>query len=318
MKQHLSTAAPIRVRNWAVGLRLCASVVIAVSAISCVSHAEDTPKKQLDVFIVAGQSNSVGFDANPAELTPDEQDSKTLFWFRCGDPPPDEYDVRSNGWTHLRTQPRGNPDTRGVQQRQYGNFHFPEGGFGPEFGFIRTLRKSTPDANLAVIKSSFSGTSLIDDWDPTSQDEHGACYRALIEEVSTAVEQAEKQGYSCHIRAMIWVQGESDAKADITEKYQAAILEMLASMRKELNAPELVALLGVNTRFLAVDGITPGMQAVIAAQEGAAEQSEHCVYVDLDGASLANKVHFDAAGTLEIGRRYAVAWQEWLKQTQPK
>ncbi|MCA8992368.1 MAG: hypothetical protein KDA88_10335 [Planctomycetaceae bacterium] len=318
MKQNLSTAVTMRVRNGFAELRLRLFFVMAFSAISCVLYAEDVPQKPLDVFIVAGQSNSVGFDANPAELTPDEQDSKTMFWFRCGDPPPDEFDVRSDGWMHLQTQPRGNPDTRGVQQRQYGNFHFPDGGFGPEFGFIRTLRKSAPDANLAVIKSSFSGTSLINDWDPTSQDAKGACYRALIEEVSTAVKQAEAQGYACRIRAMIWVQGESDARVDVTETYQSAILEMLASIREELDATELVGLLGVNTRFLAVDDITPGMQAVIAAQEGAAEQSEHCLYVDLDGASLANKVHFDAAGTLEIGRRYAVAWQEWLKQSQPR
>ncbi|MCA9032164.1 MAG: hypothetical protein KDA66_15215, partial [Planctomycetaceae bacterium] len=107
MKQNLSTAVTMGVRNGFAGLGLHLFFVIAFSAISCVLCAEDAPKKPLDVFIVAGQSNSVGFDANPAELTPDEQDSKTMFWFRCGDPPPDEYDVRSDGWTHLLTQPRG-------------------------------------------------------------------------------------------------------------------------------------------------------------------------------------------------------------------
>ena len=59
-----------------------------------------------DLLLIAGQSNAVGYDAKPSELPPDDADKKILFWFRVGDPPPDEFDVTSGGqWTTLAPQP---------------------------------------------------------------------------------------------------------------------------------------------------------------------------------------------------------------------
>ena len=37
-------------------------------------------EKVMDLIIVAGQSNAVGFDAKPSELPDDEVDSNILFW----------------------------------------------------------------------------------------------------------------------------------------------------------------------------------------------------------------------------------------------
>lgn len=63
-----------------------------------------------DLILVAGQSNAVGADALASELPADPADQSVLFWWRTGDPPPDEYDTTSGGkWTTLRPQPRGNP-----------------------------------------------------------------------------------------------------------------------------------------------------------------------------------------------------------------
>lgn len=284
------------------------SVLTTLLLLGSVVTAQDSPSKPLDLYLVAGQSNSVGFDANPADLVPDPLDEQVLFWFRCGDPPPDEFDSRSTNWTHLHPQPRGNPDTRGVQQRQYGNFKFAEGGFGPEIGFARAIREHQGSRKFGIIKASFSGTSLINDWDPTDPGSKGACYQSLVSEVRTAVQEAEKQGYDCHLKGMIWVQGESDAGLEARKPYGTAMVNMLAALRQDLQAPDLWALLGVNTRFLSEKAISPTMQQVIDGQKDAAEEDDHCLYVDCDGASLANNVHFDTAGTLDIGRRFAAAY----------
>lgn len=48
--------------------------------------------EQRDLVLVAGQSNAVGFDAYANELPADPADKDVLFWWRCGDPPPDEHD----------------------------------------------------------------------------------------------------------------------------------------------------------------------------------------------------------------------------------
>ncbi len=125
-----------------------------------VTHAAEP----IDVIIVAGQSNAVGFDAAPGELPADPIDARVPFWWRCGDPPPDEHDSVSNGWTTLKPQPLGDP-IKPRRDRQYGNFAQPTGGFGPEIGLARTIA-SKHETPLAIIKVAFSGTHVAGDWNP--------------------------------------------------------------------------------------------------------------------------------------------------------
>ena len=61
---------------------------------------------EVDLLIVAGQSNAVGYDAKPSELPKNEADREIRFWWRCGDPPPDEsrrgrsHDFRMDAFLH--------------------------------------------------------------------------------------------------------------------------------------------------------------------------------------------------------------------------
>ena len=121
-----------------------------------------------DLILIAGQSNAVGYDAYAEELPADPKDAATMFWWRVGDPPPDEFDGTSaRQWTTLQFQPRTpamSGDAAKKTGRQYGNFNLKsKGGFGPEIGMVRTLamKESRP---LAVIKTAFSGTSVAGDW----------------------------------------------------------------------------------------------------------------------------------------------------------
>ena len=280
------------------------------------SLAEAGPApKQADLLIVAGQSNAVGFDAKPGEMPTDEADQQIMFWWKCGDPPPDEHDSTSGGkWTHLQAQPLGNPKMP-RQGRQYGNFAQPEGGFGPEIGFARTLyaRENKP---LAVVKAAFSGTGLRRDWDHTDKGEGGACYRALIAEVRAAVAAAKKNGITLHPRGFAWVQGESDANAADSVRYASNMTAMIAALRRDLNAPGLPAMIAVNTKF--GGGRNRFMPVVIDQQKAAASFDPRCEYVDTSGASIANNVHYDAKGTLEVGRLFAETLLKIEARTQPE
>lgn len=268
-----------------------------------------------DLIIVAGQSNAVGYDAYASELPPDDTDKQAMFWWRVGDPPPDEFDVTSGRqWTTLQPQPRGTPldvktlpedDPRKKLQRQYGNFKKPEGGFGPEIGLARELR-AKGGKPLAIVKVAFSGTGIVTDWHPDDGGPAGSCYRSLIEETKAALTAAKAQGVTLRPRALIWVQGENDANAGAAAAYEKNLLHFLARLRADLAAPEMPALIGVNTRF--GDGKNPNMPTVVAAQKAAAEKDKRSVYVDTEGAeTLPPNTHFTAAGTLEIGKRFATA-----------
>lgn len=295
-------------------LIISAIIALAVGGVS-VSETIAVDLKQVDLLIVAGQSNAVGADTNPEELLTDKADQKIMFWWKCGDPPPDEHDSMSDGkWTHLQTQPLGNPK-KPREGRQYGNFAHPEGGFGPEISFARTLyeREKKP---LAVIKVAFSGTGLRRDWDHTDPGDAGACYRSLISETLAAIDTARKDGIELRPRAFGWVQGESDANANDSVVYARNLDAMLAAIRKELNAPKLAALIAVNTRFL--EGRNQFMPTIVEQQKLAASFDPRCEYVDTSAATIANQVHFDSKGTLEVGRLFADTLLKIEQNTTPQ
>jgi len=264
-----------------------------------------------DLILVAGQSNAVGFDAYAEDLPPNADDSKTMFWWRVGDPPPDQFDGTSGGqWTVLQFQPRTEPmsgEAAVKTGRQYGNFNKKaKGGFGPEIGMVRTLaaRESRP---LAILKTAFSGTSVAHDWNVEVPGDGDSCYQAMIGEAKAAISAAKDKGIGLHPRALVWVQGESDANAKDAPVYAARLTNMLNRLRSDLSAPDMVLLLGVNTRF--GNGGNAFMPRVIEAQKEVAATLKHTSYVDTNGAETLppSHTHFTAPGTLEVGRRFAEA-----------
>jgi hypothetical protein len=306
--------------NWEKILRHRIFFAVAlVNLISALSMGR-LPGEQRDLILVAGQSNAVGFDAYATELPTDPGDKDVLFWFRCGDPPPDTFDSTSQRqWTHLQPQPKGTPLARNSGKagevgfglsRQYGNFAKSEGGFGPEIGLTRTLRKADPNTKLAVIKVAFSGTGMRQDWSPNDTGDVGACYRAMIQETQLAISEAKSQGIELRLRALIWVQGESDATERDAPHYQESLAFMIASLRTDLRSPLLPVLLSVNSRFL--EGENPHVAKIVEAQKALAKSLAWCEYVDTSECEtlLPRRIHFTAAGTLDVGNRFANAMLE--------
>ena len=283
--------------------------LVAHCLVSAPGRAEESPAADvIDLILVAGQSNAVGFDAHATDLPADPDDKDILFWWRCGDPPPDAHDSTSGSraWIHLQPQPVGDPKPKNLGARQYGNFSQPDGGFGPEIGLARHLDEAQPARRLAIVKAAFSGTGISRDWNPKDKTgATGACYRALIEEVEAALAAAEKSGKKMRLRAFVWVQGESDANPADLPHYEATLRELIASIRSEFERPDMKALVAVNTQF--GGGANDFMPKVIEAQKAVAHADPLCAYVDTSKASVANKYHFDTRGTLDVGKWFAEA-----------
>lgn len=267
----------------------------------------------LPVYLVAGQSNAVGFDAPATAFEPGPADQNVLLWWRVGDPPPDEFDSIDSGerWGPLRPQPRGVPMEKKLARRQYGNFRDASGGFGPEVGFAREYVSAMdpsarrPGPSLAIIKVAFSGTSLLRDWDPRDTGEEGACYRALMEESTAALAALRADGFEPRVRGLLWIQGESDASEQGAQRYPSALESFLQALRDDLGSPGMHAALALNTQF--GGGKNRWVEGVASAQAEVAARDPLCVYVDTSMATVANPAHFDAAGTLLVGRWMARA-----------
>jgi hypothetical protein len=112
----------------------------------------------------------------------------------------------------------------------------------------------------------------------------------------------------------VWVQGESDATKAAAPEYAKNLAHMLARLRQDLEAPQLLALVGVNTRF--GNDKNPHMPVIVAQQRALAAMDPLSRYVDTEGAEtlLPAQTHFTAKGTLEIGRRFATALLEFSER----
>ncbi|MEI6423878.1 MAG: sialate O-acetylesterase [Lentisphaerota bacterium] len=291
---------------------LCIKLTIGLSLTCSTLFAADSleQKTPIDVILVAGQSNAVGVNAKPGQMGTSDADKSILFWWRCGDPEPDDHDSTSDGqWQTLQAQPRGNPIPPPAP-RAYGNFGQPEGGFGPEIGLARAVF-SKEKQPLAVIKVAFSGTNLATDWRPTAPDASGgtgACYRSLITETQAALAALDARGFTPRLRAIAWIQGESDATVREAPKYEANLTALIADLRKNLAAPDMAALLCLNVKFKA-NGY-PMIPDIIAAQQAVASKVSRTAYVDTTAATTANAAHFDSAGNLSVGKWLAQALWE--------
>ena len=107
------------------------------------------------------------------------------------------------------------------------------------------------------------------------------------------------------VRALAWVQGESDANEKDAPDYAKNLASLLAALRRELHAPEMIALLGVNEQY--GRGKNPFSAGIVAAQAHVAANDARSVRVSTAAAEVVNDVHFSAAGTLAVGAAFADA-----------
>lgn len=188
------------------------------------------------------------------------------------------------------------------------------GGFGPELGLARALAPAYPGETLLLVKYAVDASSLLDwapDWDPaaaalTGHPEFGALYGELLALVARATAQGQV-GHGCRPAAVLWMQGERDALVpEAGAAYEANLAALVRALRADLEEPALPFLVGhvdpPADRY-------PAAGAVRAAQEAVARTLPGVYLVDTQGLSRhADGLHYDTAGQLELGRRFAEAY----------
>ena len=118
--------------------------------------------------------------------------------------------------------------------------------FGVELSLGTALQKK-----WAIIKHARSGSNLFRQWNPgkTSQDKQGEEYVKLIRTVRNGMEALKKQGHAPVLKAMVWQQGEGDAKdiAGIKNalSYGANLNNLIKRIRADLEAPGLAFILSL-------------------------------------------------------------------------
>lgn len=208
-----------------------------------------------------------------------------------------------------------------------------DGEFGPEVGFVRGLRAAGVAGELCLVKFHRSGQGLDAGWndqkwlgDPpgpgratfhagTGPDDPniGRHYRDWLAQARAALADLRSEGREPAVRAVLWVQGECDAKQPLSAaRWPDNLRRLRLRLAADLGiapppwvyAQVLPAAAGVD-RFAARDALRAGMAALDAeSRRGPGAPEFRMVPTDGFGV-LPDRVHFDTDGQLRLGEAMA-------------
>lgn len=259
--------------------RIAVALMVSFAAVAGLSGAEPT---NLHLYLLVGQSNMAGRGA----VEPDDRKPhpRVLMLDRAG------------SWVPAVDPMHFDKPSAGV-------------GLGRTFGMI--LADADPSITVGLIPCAVGG-SPIDAW------KTGAYYAATKSHPwDDAIARAKLALKAGELKGILWHQGESDSNAQGAPEYQAKLDDLVARFRKELAAPDLPFIVGGLGKFDDVPWDAPREQ-VDQALRSLPERVPHTAFVGADGLKhKGDKVHFDAAGYREFGRRYAAAYQKLTARRSP-
>lgn len=246
----------------------------------------------LKIFLLTGQSNSLGTTNNPEEQntspTNSPLDDRIKFFYSNRNTRADRSAEliigKSQGIRSLCTQ-------EGYGQ----NPRF----WGPEFGFGRQLTKNG-FSNVLIIKAcrAGGGNSL---WNKGSRNDQ--MYQHVLTTTKAAVDSLPGDT-DFEIAGLLYVQGESDNAIE-AKAAGVRLRELWSNLKADLpNAESMKLVIG----GIAAEG--KNRDLVRQQQESMANNQEEVVYVDNSDLRphLYDQLHFDKKGKLEVGKRMANAF----------
>lgn len=231
------------------------------------------PRDQFHLFLLAGQSNMAG--RGEVEASDREPLPRVLALDATG---------------------------RWVPARDPLHWDKPVAGVGLARSFGLEYAKHHPGVTVGFIPAACGG-SPISTWAPGQYFDQTRSHP-----YDDAIARARRALGSGTLRGILWHQGESDTAPELAPRYEAALTELIARLRRELGAPRVPFIIGQLGQFAAVPWNEP-TRAVDAAHRRVAESVPFAAFVRSDGlASNPDNIHFSAAALREFGRRYAEAF----------
>ena len=212
---------------------------------------------------------------------------------------------------------------------------------GPELSLGRTLADAYPNERIALIKHGRGGGTIGTDWNPENVGPPESAdhpWSGLLKKTSDALEALEAAGHSYEVEGFFWSLGGRDARnwndgASDPDEFEAGRQEALA--RSAMYGEGLTNFIGaVRDEFKdelpfvmevfptdyhpQVHEAYPGVDLVREAQIDVSETQPWTVGVSATGITrLADHVHYDAMGSVELGTRYGNAYIDLVSVPEP-
>lgn len=167
--------------------------------------------------------------------------------------------------------------------------------------FAKAYSEAYSDVNVGIIPCADGGTSLAQ-WQPGE---------VLFD---NAVNCAKLAMRTSHLVGVLWHQGESDCSEELYPLYRQNFQNIMETLRKELNIPNLPFLLGGLGDFLAECTMSEDMKNyhyINNALQKIANDDPDCVFVSAEGlGSNPDNLHFNSKALKEFGVRYFIQFQK--------
>jgi len=183
-------------------------------------------------------------------------------------------------------------------------------GFGFEMLLARTLYKHYSD-DLAVMKMSYSGTALYDEWQP-----NGNTWLWFIDKHDQAVTRYRNEGYEPEYIGIFWLQGESDETADAAPLYASNLHDLIDRMRARFpNSSDVDELPFILAR-IKWNPSSPYEEPVREAQMDVVNHRSFTACVDIDDCHpfrySSTNMHFGGGALNRIGYKFAAQYLDLL------
>jgi hypothetical protein len=227
---------------------------------------------QTKVYLLAGQSNMVGWSLSsnlPPQLQLPRSDIQ-IYW---------------QGTWHDLQPGLGNYSNR----------------FGPEITCGRDLVDAQADEDIVLIKYAVNGTSLWNDWNPAD----GPQYIGFMNAINDALMSVSDP----KIVGMIWMQGESDgypphSTLSHAQEYEQNLTNFIQSVRADLDVNNMPFVIGQ----ISDEPVWAWGDIIRQAQLNVSQTVSNTDIVITDDLSiLPDGMHYDAAGMVTLGSRFADA-----------
>lgn len=331
----------------AVAVLVCAAVVGAVNLPE--AFAEEAQLKDIDVYLIAGQSNGVGYTAvdsesEQAEIAKDQR-------YRNGFD-----DVKYYGYVEynkdttlpaniaLRSVKLGKgADSQGkTRETKYETF-------GPELGMAKYFADNgIANTNYGIIKYAAGGTAIYDEFTSNMGSQYGnwmspslvakygkgsatltgLCYANFLTTVRQGLKAYKDNGYNPVIKGLAWMQGESESQsANNSKRYAELLSTMIADMRKDLteisgqNLSELLTVVAkIPSKYKDVVSSAAYVDVVRAQMDAVAENDADVITIDNDFVTLpgTDNHHYNVPDMLQVGHNFAEAFIEATNGSLPK
>ena len=191
------------------------------------------------------------------------------------------------------------------------HFDKPSAGVGPGISFGKRMAEASPKVRIGLIPCAVGGSS-INAWKPGAED-----IATKTHPYDDMLKRAREAQIAGVLKGIIWHQGESDRNACAT--YGQKLIDLVALLRQDLNAPGLPFVAGEISDFKPVDehgedGATR-VKKFNDVVQGLSKTIKNFACVSTEGLQhKGDELHYNTASARILGERYAGKMIELQKQ----